>query len=233
MNTISIVKFIYRSILPEKLRENKCVTKIKDFFGEKLFGHNAIYDKDFYEEDVEIPANNSAAIISNSIIKTFNPKSVIDVGCGTGALLFQLQNDGCQVVGLEYSEAGLQYCRERNVRAIKFNIEKDTFSFDKFGRFDVAISMEVAEHLAAIFADRYIELLTTLSSVVIFTAATPGQGGTDHVNEQPHSYWITKFQQQSFIFDEELTILWRLQWEKSGSVAGWYYRNLMIFRRHD
>ena len=91
--------------------------------------------------------------------------------------------------------------------------------------------MEVAEHLPAMVADRYVDLLTHLSQVIVFTAAPPGQGGDDHVNEQPPSYWISKFQQRGFGYAEELSRRWRESWEAVGDVEGLYHRNLMIFRQ--
>jgi hypothetical protein len=90
--------------------------------------------------------------------------------------------------------------------------------------------MEVAEHLPKSCARRFVQLLTALSPLVVFTAATPGQGGVDHVNEQPHEYWIDLFQSQGFQFDHRLSVEWRGQWEAAG-VASFYHRNLMIFRQ--
>ena len=39
----------------------------------------------------------------------------------------------------------------------------------------------------------FVEDLTKLSDIILFSGAIPGQGGTNHVNEQWHSYWIEKF----------------------------------------
>ena len=80
-------------------------------------------------------------------------------------------------------------------------------------------------------ADRYVELLSRLSRVIVFTAAPPGQRGADHVNEQPPSYWITKFEQRGFKHIEEISHRWRESWKISGNVASWYHQNLMIFQR--
>jgi hypothetical protein len=70
-----------------------------------------------------------------------------------------------------------------------------------------------------------------LSQVIIFTAAPPGQGGTNHVNEQPPSYWISKFQERGFKYAEELSQRWRESWEAEDNVESWYQKNLMIFRQ--
>jgi len=103
-------------------------------------------------------------------------------------------------------------------------------SFNDNRTFDVAVSMEVAEHLPEMIADRYVHLLTRLSQVIVFASAPPGQGGADHVNEQPPSYWISKFQQNAFRHAEELSQSWRESWKAAGDVEDWYHQNLMIFR---
>tara|TARA_B100001093_G_scaffold490702_1_gene529998 strand:+ start:602 stop:907 length:306 start_codon:yes stop_codon:yes gene_type:complete len=91
--------------------------------------------------------------------------------------------------------------------------------------------MEVAKHLSESSADQYISLLTNLAEVIVFTAATRGQGGLDHINEQPHSYWISKFSGKGFNYHREQSKLWRQDWEDSSTVSSWYYQNLMIFER--
>jgi hypothetical protein len=92
--------------------------------------------------------------------------------------------------------------------------------------------MEVAEHLSEKYADRFVKLLASLSDIIVFTAATPGQGGNGHVNEQPPSYWIAKFAALDFTEDELLAARWRTEWKNSAVVANWYYRNLLILRRN-
>ena len=140
-----------------------------------------------------------------------------------------LRDRGCGVWGLEYSEAALHYCRNRRLDVARFDLERDDYRGEQ--TFDAAISMEVAEHLPERAAGRYVDLLTRLSPVVIFTAAPPGQGGTDHVNEQPGVYWIAKFRARGFDVAAEQSERWRERWRASGEVDSWYHENLMIFRR--
>jgi len=194
-----------------------------------LRGHDWIYTSDYYKKEVEGPASRSAERIANSILNEFKATCVIDVGCGTGALLEALHNKGCDVFGLEYATAALRYCRARRLNVAKFDLERNVFNDNR--TFDVAVSMEVAEHLPETVADRYVDLLARLSRVVVFTAAPPDQTGIDHVNEQPPSYWIAKFQRRGFEHAEELSQRWRESWRAAGDVENWYYNNLMIFRR--
>jgi SAM-dependent methyltransferase len=229
---IGIIKRLCRTFLPASVRDSSKILKLKAIVTKlksRLVRHDRIYNSDYYESTVEGPALRSARTIANSILSDFKAARIIDVGCGTGALLEALHDRGCEVFGLEYSEAALKYCRSRRLCVAKFDLERDVFDYNR--TFDVVVSMEVAEHLPEVVAVRYVELLTRLSRVVIFTAATPGQGGTDHVNEQPPSYWISKFQQRGFKHAEELTQRWRESWKAAGDVEGWYYQNLMIFRQ--
>ena len=131
--------------------------------------------------------------------------------------------------GLEYSQAALEFCASRNLTVRKFDLESDEYRLSR--QFDLAISMEVAEHLPESVADRYVNLLGQCSDLLVMTAARPGQGGTDHVNEQPRSYWVDKFQRVGY--DECRSESERLAtaWESSGRVADWYHQNLMVFRR--
>jgi hypothetical protein len=64
-----------------------------------------------------------------------------------------------------------------------------------------------------------------LAKIIVFTAAPPGQGGTAHLNEQPPSYWISKFQESGFTHAEELSQRWRKNGQAAGNVKRWYYQN--------
>lgn len=52
---------------------------------------------------------------------------------------------------------------------------------------------------------------------------------TKHVNEQPHEYWIAKFEALGYHRDEQLVATWQAGWE-AGGIPAYYYRNLMVFR---
>ena len=100
--------------------------------------------------------------------------------------------------------------------------------------FLISLMILIAGLLLAFTAGRYpvsvSDLLASIARVVILTAATPGQGGTDHVNEQPNGYWIDKFRQRAFRFEERLTHRWRNEWVEK-QVTTWYWANLMVFSR--
>jgi len=219
---------LYDALVPRYVRGWPLVRRLQDSLL-PLLPHNFIYDQEYFLSRVDPPAAKAAPVMAGSILAEFKPKHVVEVGCGTGALLSVLKTHGCSVRGLEYADAAIAICHERGLDVKKFDIESDASGETK--TFDVAISMEVAEHLPERVADRYVALLAGLSDVQVFTAAHPGQGGRDHVNEQPAAYWIEKFRRHGLSLDEPMTERWRATWVASGLVQNWYTDNLMVFRR--
>jgi cyclopropane fatty-acyl-phospholipid synthase-like methyltransferase len=145
-------------------------------------------------------------------------------------MLLDLRAHGVNVVGLEYSRSAIEICKRRGLDVREHNIEAQ-YEIAGLGRFDVAISAEVAEHVKPQFADNLVNQLVTLSDQIMFTAAVPGQGGgVDHVNEQPNSYWIEKFVRRGYVYLEDRTMMQREQLLRAGA-ARFYANNLMLFQR--
>ncbi len=229
------LKGAYRAILPVKLRQIlyskeypfwRAVDPLKQFIMRRG-ANDEIYDREYFEGFIEKAAAQSAPIIAASIIEKFRPSSVIDVGCGTGALLEVIARQGVQCTGLEYAEAAIEIACKRGIEVRKMDLEQGVHIE---GKWNVAVSMEVAEHLPEVCAEPFVHLLTGLSDHVVITAATPGQGGTDHVNEQANDYWIEKFESRGFVYDVGFTLQLRREWAQK-QTADFYYKNVMVFER--
>src|SRR5690606_11269946 len=94
-------------------------------------------------------------------------------------------------------------------------------------RFDLAMSLEVAEHLPAAAADSFVSLLTSTADCVFFSAAIPGQGGVSHLNEQPHRYWAEKFARRGYLqLDPVRPRIWQ-----NPDVYRFYSQNAFLFVR--
>lgn len=187
--------------------------------------HDKIYNEHYFEEEVIDTSSIGAPIMSSTLYDWRRPKTVIDIGCGSGALLAAFRELGCEVEGFEYANVGLAYCRGRKIPTEKFDISVDRFPQR---RADLVVSFEVAEHLAPRYADRYVELLCSMSADIAMSAATPGQGGTGHINEQPHSYWIEKFRQRGYFFLADISQKLSQEW-CDANIASWYCNNVMVF----
>lgn len=181
-----------------------------------------MYSSSFYKNQVEGSAN-SADIILSLIYECYQPCSVIDVGCGTGAWLKAAKNQGAEylfgvdgVWANEFVGSSSEIC----FRA------QDLEQLDKFERkYDLCISVEVAEHLSASNAKKFVNAICSASDVVIFSAAIKYQGGENHINEQWQSYWIEIFKENNY---KCLDLLRPCIWQND-KVECWYRQNTFLF----
>jgi SAM-dependent methyltransferase len=163
--------------------------------------------------------------LADAITVNVAPSSAVDVGCGTGRIIARLASEGVAIRGVEGSKHAIELSPVRE-RIVRHNLEHGV---PDLGRFDLALCIEVAEHLPQRAAEPLVAGLTRLSDRVIFTAAPPGQGGTHHVNEQPRSYWIALFDQHGFSPSPLVNVL-------QAAIADleeptWIKANLMTFER--
>jgi len=94
-------------------------------------------------------------------------------------------------------------------------------------RYDVALCLEVAEHLDPCYAEVLVSSLTQTADNVVFSAACPQQPGQHHVNCQWPGYWQKLFNNKLYACDD--SIRWRL-WEIE-EIEPWYRQNIFIARR--
>lgn len=188
--------------------------------------HDEIFDEEYFQF-VDRTTTQSAEVIAASIIHAFRPRSVVDVGCGTGALLDSLRARGVLVKGLEYAQAALAFCQARHLDVMKFDVASD--ELPELGETDLVVSMEVGAQLHEATADRYVDLICRIAPIVVFSVEAPGGGDKLPRNEQPHRYWTEKFAQRGYQFEEVLSLQWRKDW-KEKNTAPWFSRNVMIFK---
>ncbi|MEM9168281.1 MAG: class I SAM-dependent methyltransferase [Pseudomonadota bacterium] len=155
-------------------------------------------------------------------------RSVLDVGCGAGGWLkaAAVVFGGADVHGVDHPGAanGQTYLNPAEFSGVDL-----AQAFDLHRRFDLVISLEVAEHIAPERADVFVDNLTTHGPLVLFSAAAPRQGGTGHVNERWPSYWTEKFAAQGF---RRHDVVRPLIWDED-AVASWYKQNAMLYVRED
>jgi SAM-dependent methyltransferase len=150
-------------------------------------------------------------------------RSVLDVGCGTGHFLRAFQEAGVSdITGID----GDHVPRDQLVIEPHHFIPADlSQGFDLKRRYDLVISLEVAEHLPAGSAEIFVASLVRHASAVVFSAAIPFQGGTAHLNEQWQSYWARLFARHGYqAHDTFRPALWH-----DGQVAWWYRQNILLF----
>jgi SAM-dependent methyltransferase len=184
------------------------------------------YDPQFYEEQ-HTGSLRSAKAIAPLVCEQFEVSSVVDVGCGVGTWLVAFADAGASdVLGLDGDYVDRS---QLHIPAASFAAVDLTCPPALSRRFDLAISMEVAEHLDERYADGFIDFLTSLSDVVLFSAAIPGQGGVEHVNEQWQGYWAQKFAGHDF---QPLDLVRPAVWNRS-DVEWFYAQNTLVYVHRD
>lgn len=150
-----------------------------------------VYDRAFFA-DRDTETRYSAEQILNLIAEVIpSISSVADVGCGTGTWLAVAKERGAtNVIGFDGDWVDLDLLE---VDAAEFLPRDLALPIESERRYDLAISLEVAEHLPIASAQTIVQSLTSLSDFVLFSAAIPGQGGVNHVNERWQSYWAGLF----------------------------------------
>ena len=150
------------------------------------------------------------------------PKSVLDVGCGSGTWLRAAQDRGVTdlfgVDGVSLDPAKLHVDKSL-VRQVDLNQPLDLGR-----RFDLVVCLEVVEHLEPSSAATIVETLCRHADDILFSAAAPGQAGTHHINCQWPSYWQELFNRSGFVCRDDLR--WKL-WDEV-AIEPWYRQN--IFR---
>ena len=169
----------------------------------------------------------SAEKIVPELIRLVSPKSVIDVGCGVGAWARTFIQNGVEdVLGVdgEHISRGTLLLDESRFQPA------DLFQPLKIGRnFDLALTVEVAEHLPETRAKSFVADLVQLAPVVAFSAAIPAQGGTNHINEHWPDYWAQIFAELDYLPVDCL----RPRFWDDPEIEFWYKQNLILFVRHD
>ena len=165
----------------------------------------------------------SAQRIVPLVLDLVPARSVLDVGCGTGHFLRAFAEAGIDdFLGIDgdYVPRHQLTIEESRFRAVDL-----AGGFDLGRRFDLAVSLEVAEHLPPASADTFVASLVRHASSILFSAAIPYQGGDGHLNEQWPSYWAERFERHGYrAYDVIRPALWAIP-----QVEWWYRQNAVLF----
>ncbi|MBC8444459.1 class I SAM-dependent methyltransferase [Candidatus Woesearchaeota archaeon] len=193
---------------------------------EKLKKNRIAYNEEFYDE-MSDSSYNSAKIYLGHLWKYMQPVSVLDVGCGRGAWLKACHEYGSrELLGFdgEWNSQSMMIDKDIKYKSIDLN---RVFNVEK--RVDLAMSLEVAEHLNPTLSNQFVNCLTESSDAILFSAAYCKQGGTEHINENKHSYWAKIFSNYNYVpFD-----LFRPTFWGDTRVGFWYRQNTFLYVKND
>jgi 2-polyprenyl-3-methyl-5-hydroxy-6-metoxy-1,4-benzoquinol methylase len=194
---------------------------------------SAIYTEPWFRQHYE--QEHEYRAIGRLLHETFGSFDCIDIGCGVGLIIDELDQLGHIVTGVD----GSKHAKLVAPESISFRIatlditQADTTWLFGVERKDLVLCTEVAEHLPGDFAPSLVGLLSRLCrdyGHIFFTAALPGQGGHDHINEQPNSYWIALFADRGRMIDWELTMRMRERLMVLCPLMNFFARTTMVFK---
>lgn len=183
------------------------------------------YSEHFYVRQKTGSLPSAEAIVPHLLSITGPLKSVIDVGCGLGTWLSVFTQHGATTVcGVDSPYAKRTQSYIPDSAFVSTDLEQPLPITDTF---DLAVSLEVAEHLNPARAAQFVTTLTARAPLVLFSGAIPGQGGTHHVNEQWPDYWETLFAAHGYV---ALDCIRRPFWNDT-RVCYWYAQNAILYVR--
>ncbi len=169
----------------------------------------------------------SAEAIVPLVVELIRPQRVVDLGCGRGTWLAAFHAHGVQeVLGVDGEWTDRRRLQIPAEAFLPFDLRRP-LHVDR--TFDLAVSLEVAEHLPLSAAETLVDSLVALAPVILFSAAIPFQGGKDHLNEQWPEFWINRFARREYV---AIDCIRRRIWENP-AVAWWYAQNTLVFVRRD
>ncbi len=191
-----------------------------------IWARNVTYDNSFFDY-VSIGSMRSASVVAPVVLEHYPLASLVDIGCGRGAWLAKWEQAGVS----DYIGVDGSYVDKDNllIAPDRFIRQDLTQAFTLGRKFDLAISLEVGEHILPSATETFVDNLCSHSDAILFSAAVPGQGGTFHVNEQGYEFWRQRFAAR----DYQLFDFLRRKIASRSDVEPWYRYNSLFFAHGD
>lgn len=154
------------------------------------------YTDEFYDRQDTLRFQ-SASEVLNLLFSYYKPKSMVDLGCGLGHWLKTASDLGVNTIfGYDGHLLDTEKLKIPSECFLRHDFET---TLNSSNRYDLAISIEVGEHLPKSCSEQFIQSLCSLSDVVLFSAAVPNQGGVNHYNEAPPIFWANIFKENGYL----------------------------------
>jgi hypothetical protein len=194
----------------------------------------SVYDRAFFLEYGRANAAYAGAceVIAAELARRFAPRTAIDWGCGAGLHVGGLRRAGVEAVGVDavLPDADL---RDPDAVLVTGDLRRPIRRGSSLPqRCDLALCIDVLEHLEDEDSAAALANIVTGASMVILSCAPPGQGGHHHVNERPRRYWVARMAELGWLYQRrESGALERTFLERRDQLPwSWMYHNLCVYR---
>ena len=165
------------------------------------FDPNAIYDEAYYRSGLgPSPYQRDATwlgffgAVADQLVRTFAPKTALDVGCAMGMLVESLWDRGVVAEGIDVSQYALS-CVRPDMRAhCRYGSLVDGVE----GRYDLVTCIEVLEHIPAEQTEVAIRNLCALGDTIVFSSSPIDFEEPTHINVRPPLEWLQLFAANGF-----------------------------------
>ncbi|MFC1704056.1 class I SAM-dependent methyltransferase [Candidatus Omnitrophota bacterium] len=192
-----------------------------------------VYGKPEVFESMQKDSRSSAQEIVPIILQFIKPESVIDIGCGTGELLAIFKKHSIKrVMGVDGDWVDRKMLQIKQEEFIGHDL-RTGFSHDT--AFDLAVSLEVAQHIPVKGINIFVDSLARLAPVIVFAAPIPFQPPNPYVagkyplNEQWPEYWARLFKQRGFA---AIDCLRSKMWNNE-RIASHYAQNIVLYAKEE
>jgi len=176
-----------------------------------------------YVHDLKTHGEASADHLARILYSIFKPVSVIDVGCGLGAFVKAFKEFGVKdAIGLDLPSVSTRMRLIPKEMFYEFDL---TYKLNVGERYDMALCLEVAEHVPIHDTAQLVDNLCRLAPIVVFSAALPHQRGQGHINCHPPDWWRLQFEEKGYrCYDHLRDEIWHMT-----DIPWWYRQNIMVF----
>jgi 2-polyprenyl-3-methyl-5-hydroxy-6-metoxy-1,4-benzoquinol methylase len=185
----------------------------------------SFYNQTFFEQIRDGSFRSAENVIPIVLEFTGKIESVLDVGCGVGTWLAAFAKAGVETLtGLDGSYVNRDMLYIPKSCFVPTDLQEP---FDLGRKYDLVVSLEVGEHLPAECARQYVSSMCAHGDLILFSAAIPGQGGMNHINEAYPSYWAALFAEcECYPIDRIRRRIWN-----NSEIEIFYRQNILLFAR--
>ena len=188
-----------------------------------------IYDPDFFAQWGRRNAAyvESARVIAEELYARFQPRRLVDLGCGCGVYAHWFQMLGVEVLAIDGVQppADLAFGLPIQIRDLTVPFE------NPWGPFDLALCLDVGEHIPVAQCDQFLSTITMFADTLLLACAPPGQGGHQHVNEQPKRWWIRRLAAKGFDYDRRATGRLCEAFKRLRPPLMWMWEHISVYRK--